>query len=323
MEAKTWDNFILKHHGSFLQSWAWGEFQAAYGRPVERILTATGAVQYFIYPLALGKTYLFSPYGPVGSPASPSTSSSESRRAEDSENFMNTLKEIAKKYHALFWRYERGGESMGGKQVKEIHPQYTWILKLQSLDKLLAEMKPKWRYNIRLAEKKGVRVHISQDPNDIERLYPLLQNTAQRQGIRLHAKKYYQLMVSQLGQAGMLKLYLAEYHDKIIAGNIIVSFGDTMTYLHGGSDQAYHTVMAPHLLQWQAIQAAQQTGCTSYDFFGIAPPDQPQHPWAGITRFKQGFGGKLVSYPGTYDLVLQPMWYTMYTIYGYCHRRRR
>lgn len=300
MDANTWDSFILQQHGSFLQSWAWGEFQATYGRPVERILTTAGAVQYFIYPLAFGKTYLFSPYGPVGH-----------------------ITKLPSHPNAIFWRYERGGIAFGGKAVHSIHPQHTWILPLQSPDQLLAAMKPKWRYNIRLAEKKGVQIHVSQDPTDVNRLYPLLQTTAQRQGIKLHPKKYYELMVQQLGQAGLLHLYLAEYHGKIIAGNIMVGFGETMTYLHGGSDHAYHTVMAPHLLQWRAIQAARQAGYTSYDFFGIAPANQPHHPWTGITRFKQGFGGQLVSYPGTFDLALQPMWYTMYTIYGHCHRRGR
>lgn len=310
MDANTWDSFILQHQGSFLQSWAWGEFQAAYGHPVERILTTTGAVQYFIYPLAFSKTYLFSPYGPVGS-------------LKNSESFMNTLKAIAKKYHALFWRYERDGTDYGGKAVHNIHPQHTWIVPLQSPDKMLAAMKSKWRYNIRLAEKKGVQIHISQDPKDIDQLYPLLQTTAARQNIRLHPKSYYRLMVEQLGSAGLLQLYLAEYQNKIIAGNIMVGFGKTMTYLHGGSDYTYHSVMAPHLLQWQAIQAAQQAGFSNYDFFGIAPPDQLNHPWVGITRFKQGFGGYSTSYAGTFDLALQPMWYTMYTLYGYCHRRGR
>lgn len=307
MHAKEWDAFILQHNGSFLQSWAWGEFQAAYGRAVERIRTPTGAAQCIVHALPFGKSYLFSPYGPVG----------------DETTVAVNIQQMAQKHNAIFWRYERGGEKVGGTLAHEIHPQHNWVLQLTAPDTLLAQMKPKWRYNIRLAEKKGVRVHVSQDPRDIDQLYPLLQTTANRQHIRLHPKKYYTLMLEKLEKNNQAKLYLAEYNNSMIAGNIMMSFGTRMTYLHGGTDYTYHAVMAPHLLQWQAILDAHQAGFTSYDFFGIAPPNEPNHPWAGITRFKQGFGGERMSYPGTYELALQPMWYTMYTLYGYCHRRRR
>lgn len=322
MNEHSWNEFIQHHHGSFLQSWQWGEFQQAYGRPVERIQLDDVAAQIIIYPLVLNKTYLFLPYGPVGlSPASPSTSFGESRRAENTEKFISTLKGLSKKYHAIFWRYENLAESFSGKAVHDVHPKTSWRIQLADPEIMLAHMKPKWRYNIHLAERKGVTVRVSSDPKDVDQVYDLLNNTARRQHISLHPKKYYQVMLEQLAPQNFAKLYLAEYQNKIIAANIMVQFHDTVTYLHGGTDHAYSTVMAPHLLQWSAMCDAQQAGFKYYDFFGVASSDDPNDPWAGITRFKQGFSGEAVHYAGTHELPLNKMWYTTYYGYRYCRGR--
>ncbi|MFA5995666.1 MAG: peptidoglycan bridge formation glycyltransferase FemA/FemB family protein [Patescibacteria group bacterium] len=296
MNATQWNSFVLQNHGSFLQSWQWGEFQQAYGRTIIPLAKDNLQALCIVYPLRFNKTYLFSPYGPVGNIT-----------ATTITPLLNDIKNLAKKYHAIHWRYERAGKLFSGQPVSNIHPQQSWLLPLTNPEQLLAAMKQKWRYNIHLAERKGVTIHQSTDLKDLEKIYPLLKNTAQRQKIKLHPKRYYTTMVNTLNNHN-LTLYLAEYQNKIIAGNIMLGFGDTITYVHGGSDHAYHTVMAPHLLQWQAIVNAQQAGYKTYDFFGIS------EQWPGITRFKQGFGGQLVEYAGTYELPLNKMWYTAYKL---------
>lgn len=297
-----WNQFIIDHQGSFLQSWEWGEFQKAYGRPVERLRIGTTAAQIVVHTLPAGRTYLFSPYGPLGS------------SSEDALQVLDAIQNLATKHKAIFWRYERCNSIYNGRVTSEIHPEYTALVRLSDSETMLNAMKPKWRYNIRLAERKSVQIRSSIAVQDMDAAFDLLSATAKRQGIHIHAKSYYQLMLDTLGPSGMAKLYLAEYEGKVIAANIMIGFGDTMTYVHGGTDNEYRQLMAPHLLQWQAMQDAQQAGFTTYDFFGVAPPDQPDHAWAGITRFKMGFGATLQQYDGTYEIPLNTIWYNAYTM---------
>ena len=109
-------------------------------------------------------------------------------------------------------------------------------------------------------------------------------------------------------------LYLAEFEGNVIAANLVIAYGDMTTYLHGASSNRSRNVMAPHLLQWRQIQDAKKRQHGWYDFWGVAPPHSgDNHPWAGITRFKKGFGDNNVRYLGTLDIPLKKWWYRMYT----------
>ncbi len=105
----------------------------------------------------------------------------------------------------------------------------------------------------------------------------------------------------------MIKLFIAEYKKKPIAANIVSFFGDTAVYMHGASGADHRNVMAPYLLQWHAIKLGKQVGCKYYDFYGI-----DEKKWPGVTRFKRGFGGRAVNYPGTFDLIFDSSWYNIY-----------
>lgn len=298
---EEWDKWIQKNNGSFLQSWLWGQFQKAYGRKIfylalkedNQIIAGTLLIKYH---LPLGRFYFFSPAGPV----------------VYHDELLKAIKEKAKAEKVIFWRLERG-EIKQTKKVKDVHPIATLILNLQgkSEEDLLKDMKPKTRYNIKLAQKKGVVVKTSED---IEKFYELAQKTAHRQQINIHPEKYYQTMLAALKDKGFIKLYAAEYQGKIIAANIVIFYYATAVYLHGGQSHERREVMAPHLLQWQAIKDALQEGFAYYDFFGIAENDDPNHAWAGITRFKKGFGGVVKKYWGTHEIPLNQTWYNIYKI---------
>ena len=127
-------------------------------------------------------------------------------------------------------------------------------------------------------------------------------------------------------QTGFAELALAEYAGEVLAAHIVISFGETATYVHGASSSKSREVMAPHLLQWKTIKRAQEKGFKKYDFFGVAPHSakasrgtDASHPWAGITRFKLGFGGRREDYIGAYDLVLHD---GMYHIFNAARRLR-
>lgn len=278
---------------NFLQSNEWAEFQKKLGRQIWR-LDNTLAIK---YPLPFGQSYLYCPAGPVGD--------------------VEKLKELAKREKVVFLRVEpRTGkiDLTNFIETTPVQPKQTLILDLSKSEKeLLNSFHPKTRYNIRLAEKKGVKVEIKKDATVFWRL---IEQTAKRDNFSSHSKDYY----SKLIESDFVKIFAAEYQGKILAANLVVFFGDTATYLHGASADEDRNLMAPHLLQWSAIKEAKKSGCDYYDFWGVAPTNQPDHSWAGITRFKEGFGGQRIDYAGTWDLPIKRGWYMLY---GTIKRMRR
>jgi lipid II:glycine glycyltransferase (peptidoglycan interpeptide bridge formation enzyme) len=193
---------------------------------------------------------------------------------------------------------------LGGRAVQ---PAHTVVLDLSQDEKeLLAGMHQKTRYNIRLAEKKGVRIEFSNEPEMVETFLKLNREVAKRSGFGFHADEYYRKMQAVLSPAGMFEIGLAYLNDKPLAAHILISYGGVTTYAHGASSSLSRSVMAPALLQWRSIQRARERGVKQYDFYGVAPKDADNlHPWAGITRFKLGFGGKRIDYPGAFDYSIQ------------------
>ena len=179
-----------------------------------------------------------------------------------------------------------------------------------SLDQILAAMKPKWRYNIRLAEKKGVLVRRA-DATDIPAFYKLYQETAQRDRIAIHGIAYYETLFSHAleygPQAPNIRLYLAEYEGKAIAGVVTIFYKSTGVYLYGASSDEKRSFMPAYALQWQAMKDAKDFGCIEYDMFGIPPRSDPKHPMAGLFRFKTGFGGTVVHRCGSWDYAYKPL----------------
>jgi len=138
---------------------------------------------------------------------------------------------------------------------------------------------------------------------------------SERQGIVTHGENYYRKMLEIIPES-IIKLYVAEYENKIIATNIVIFYGDTAYYLHGASDDKYKNLMAPHMLQWRQIQDARKAGCVRYDFCGVKVNEKKGKSWEGITRFKLGFSPntKPVEFPGSYDIIVSPVRYWGYRI---------
>jgi peptidoglycan pentaglycine glycine transferase (the first glycine) len=166
-------------------------------------------------------------------------------------------------------------------------------------------MHQKTRYNIRLAEKKGVKIYEA-GPEKFDDFWQLMTVTCERDKYRLHSRNYYAQM---LAEKKLIKLYLAEFKNKPIAAVLASFSGDTVTYMHGASANDERNVMAPFLLQWEIIKSAKLAGYKYYDFYGI-----DEKKWPGVTRFKKGFGGEEINYTGTFDLVFNSTWYNIYKI---------
>ncbi|MFA6047341.1 MAG: peptidoglycan bridge formation glycyltransferase FemA/FemB family protein [Parcubacteria group bacterium] len=216
------------------------------------------------------------------------------------------------------------------KAPHDMQPRELFIINVtKPEEQLLAEMKSKTRYNIKVAQKHGVAVTSEQgttNNNLIENFLKLTQIMAKRQGIEAHPESYYRKMLEVIPK-NILKLYIAEYNNQIIAANIVIFYGKTCTYLHGASDDEYRNVMAPFLLQWQQIQDAKVAGCERYDFGGISTNYLPRrqagessmnvritNKWAGITRFKLGFSPNTrpTEFPGSYDIIINSRKYWLY-----------
>jgi len=172
-------------------------------------------------------------------------------------------------------------------------------------EEILSQMHQKTRYNINLAQKKGVEIAI--DNCAVKDFLQLLKKTEKRQQISMFSEKYF----TNILQIPFVKLYTAKYQGHIIAANIMVFFGGVATYLFGASDYEYRAMMAPYLLQWQAIKDAKAQNCRQYDFWGAAPGNATgrETNWAGFTRFKMGFspGAQLTEYLGTYEKAYSPI----------------
>ncbi len=205
-----------------------------------------------------------------------------------------------------------------GYKGQNVQPPDTVMLNLaQSEEELLQAMKPKWRYNIKLASKKQVIVKESSG-KDFEVFWNLYQETAKRDAIAIHQKEYYQSVfqntLTQKEAQPLAKLWTAWFQEKPIAAIITVYFQNRATYLYGASSNEHRNLMAPYLLQWSAMQDAKQHGCQWYDLYGIPPDDNPDHPMAGLFRFKTGFGGEIRHYIGCIDFPVHTLLYHLFTV---------
>jgi lipid II:glycine glycyltransferase (peptidoglycan interpeptide bridge formation enzyme) len=210
------------------------------------------------------------------------------------------------------------------KASANIQPPDTVLVDLiPSETDILAAMKPKWRYNIGLAEKRGVVINET-GVNGVDDFYRLLTETAARDGIAIHNAVYYRTLFEECNGPQTtvppipiphcsLRLYTATHDGDLLAALVALFRGKQATYLYGASSNIKRNLMAPYALQWKAMKEAKAFGCTEYDLFGIPPNDNPEHPMAGLYRFKTGFGGRIIHRPGSWDYPCKPALYALFS----------
>lgn len=245
-----------------------------------------------------------------------------------SQEFSKKIRELALKDNAIFYRLELDVLKNSRSQLptpyiksfEEMQPEHTLILDLEkSEEELLAQMRQKGRYNIRLAEKRKIKVSSSCDwQNELKSFYALYEETAKRHKITYRSKTYFEKLLENLSKNGYSKLYKAsaviDSKEIVLASAIVVFSGQKAIYLFGSSSDRYKSMMAPYLLQWQMIKEAKEAGYLEYDFFGIAPNEDPKHPWSGVTRFKKQFGGDERALLGSFDWVFKPFVYRLFKL---------
>ncbi|MEK9155811.1 MAG: peptidoglycan bridge formation glycyltransferase FemA/FemB family protein [Patescibacteria group bacterium] len=302
---------------SLFQTPEWGDFKCQTGWSKQHRLDGILVLE---KKLPLGRTMLYSPM----------INEAQGRRLK-AGGFLEQIKNIAQKRNAIFYRvefdtplptFDLKPSTFGARRAfEEMQPEHTLILDItQSEEEILAQMKPKGRYNIKVAERSGIEITESTDPKgpELDSFYTLYESMAKRQRISYRDKKYFEALLEILGKKDYARLYDASVNidgkTTTLASAIVGNFDRRVTYLFGGSSNEHRNLMAPYLLHWQIIKDARAQGCTEYDLFGIAPNDDPKHPWAGVTRFKKQFGGREVHLAGNWDLVFRPVEYQSFKI---------
>jgi peptidoglycan pentaglycine glycine transferase (the first glycine) len=322
-QREQWDDFVGGHGGGhLLQSWGWGELKSRAGWQPRRFVLwdqeqqcVVGAAQVLSrtlphVPLRAG--YLaYIPKGPVVDWAQPEMCAALLTQLRDRlrrEGALALLMEPGRIARVAeddcMWE---GFAPLPVRPTRAIQPLRTVLLDLTpSEETLLARMKEKWRYNVRLASRKGVTVRVATTEDDVRAWYELLQTTGERDAFGIHTPDYYLSAWRIFASRNQGRMLLAEYNGQLLAGIFVGLFAQEGLYLYGASGNEYRNLMPNYLLQWEAIRWAKEQGASRYDFWGIPETDDENESMAGVYRFKSGWGGEIVRFVGCYEHVLRP-----------------
>lgn len=316
----TWREFTAGRNIHLLQTAEWGMLKETFGWRVLRVIEGDFGAQLLFKPLPFGYTVSYIP-----------KLDQQSYQKLADPDVRQSLDEICISQKATFLKIEPDiwripGESNfvpnGFKVSKHsIQPPNTILVDISGdEDEILSRMKQKFRYNIRLAEKKGIKIEQS---TDVAAFHSLMLETGGRDGFNAHSLEYYQTAFTLFNHAGMVSLVLASYKEKPVAGVMIFAQGDSAWYLYGASSNQERNRMPAYLAQWEALRWARSKGCKIYDLWGI--PDEMEETleanfelrsdglW-GVYRFKRGFGGKIIRSMDAINRVYSPLLYWVYSI---------
>src|SRR5215213_473623 len=315
VSLSDWNQLLSTHpNAHLLQTGEWGELKAAFGWKPARIASGSVGVQILFRKLPLSFTVGYAP------------------KANFDQSLWSEIDFICKKNHAIFLKFEpdfwEGNEVNSNVRITNhklrisphnIQPPRTIIVDIKrNEEEILARMKQKTRYNIRLAEKKGVTVRAW---DDIESFHRMMFLTGERDGFGIHSREYYQRAYELLHPKGMGELLLAEYEGKPLAALFVARNGNRAYYLYGASTDEERNRMPTYLLQWEAMKWAKAHGCKEYDLWGVPDEDEAtleadfekrQAGLWGVYRFKRGFGGELKRARQAIDRVYNPLLYWVY-----------
>lgn len=307
-----WDRHVAHLDGGLLQSREWGIFQENLGyRPL--CLEAADWACLAFERRSRGIRYLYAPYGPA------------IQSAACLEPAVTSLAEAGRDLGVDFIRFEPSRfvsadelTRLGARPAPEVQPRRTLVLDLsQDEAALKSGVSQSNRNLINTAPKRGIRFLITQqpDPAATDAFLAMMHETSSRDDFNSHTDNYYRQILQTLGPEGVATLFMAYVEGQAVAGAIALDFAGTRYYAHAAAfGQLNRQYKAAVPLLWEMIADAKRHGFQAFDFWGIAPSDDPAHPWAGLTRFKQSFGGRPHEYAGTWDLPLKSSKYALYRL---------
>jgi lipid II:glycine glycyltransferase (peptidoglycan interpeptide bridge formation enzyme) len=339
LDAYEWNTALASiPNAHVLQTWQWGELKSRYGWTPARVLfvengTPRAAAQ--ILRRAVPRT----PFGILYVPKGPALDYEDSLLFEQ---VLASLEQYARRSRAIFLKLDpdvrvampaasvltkrRLALSQSGGVIarmgwyasnEQIQFHNTVMLDLsRSEDDVLAGMKPKWRYNIRLAQRKGVSVHAVEivDEETLRLFYELYAETSARDGFLIRQFPYYRDVWHTMLTAHLAQILLARFGDETVAGLMLFVFARKAWYFYGASRNTHRELMPNHLLQWEAMRWAKAHGCAAYDFWGAPDRLDENEPMYGVYKFKLGFGGEFVERIPAHDFVVNPALYWLYAV---------
>jgi len=302
-----------------LQSWQWGEARKKMGIEMLRIGEFNNNQLESVFQV----TFHEIPYTAYKLGYLP-------RSVFPSSKVLNYLEEYAKKNKVIFIKLEpyekkenfkfqtRFARRVSNfKLIKSPHPlfpSWTQIIDLMKPEEeLLKQMKSKTRYNIRLAQKKGVTVKEESTDEGFKKFIELYFDTCRRQKYFGHNREYHKTVWENL-KNDIGHILIAYYEGKPLAAYELFNFNHRFYYPYGGTALKQRNLMAANLIMWEAIRLGKKLGAKEFDMWGSLSPNYDEnHPWAGFTRFKEGYGSKFAEFIGSYDLIIKPIHYSIYS----------
>lgn len=334
-----WNQLLLQFPDAhILQTWEWGESKIRNGWMPETFIWQKDAQKVEACALILRRELKFSflklrvLYSPKGPTLNWANDALRKRVLDD-------LQEYAKAQKAIFLKIDPDvllgtgvpgteGETTNqlGQNLEQTLKKRGWLFSQDQIqfrntvlidltrgeEEILAAMKQKTRYNIRLAVRRGVKVRQA-TIEDLPMLYRIYAQTAIRDDFVIRGQDYYLALWQSFMQADMCKALIAEIESEPVAGLFIMHFNRVARYMYGMSTEKFRELMPNHLLQWEAMRLSKQLGCDSYDMWG-APDvfDESDGMW-GVYRFKEGFNGVTARHIGAWDFPARPCLYKLYT----------
>jgi peptidoglycan pentaglycine glycine transferase (the first glycine) len=312
-----WQSFLDRHpEAHLLQASEWGALKSGFGWSVERLVAGQAGAQLLFRRIPLGLCIAYLPRGPLGEPGA---------------EFWSEIEHLCRRKHAIFlkiepdlWETDPSAQTLllpaGFKpSLHNIQPPRTLLVDLSgSEEQVLARMKQKCRYNLRLAGKKGITVRPWED---IDAFHRMLLVTGDRDAFGVHSLEYYRRAYQLLHPAGLAELLVAEYEGQPLAALMVACRGTRAWYLYGASTDQERSRMPTYLLQWEAMRWARAHGALEYDLWGVPDEEEPALESAfesrhdglwGVYRFKRGFGGQLRRSLQAQDKVFNPLLYKLY-----------
>jgi len=313
-EVSRWDELVLRNPdgGNILQTRAWGEFKRQHGWLPLYWMHEVGLAGVALLVLqrwipGVGRLW-YLPKGPGVTEPSMLAPILEGLAATRRPFLVKVEPEVEQTDDAV-----DGMRALGLlKSTRDVQiTRATIIVDIGRDDEaLLDSFKPKTRYNIRLAERRGVTVQaVDASTENVERMYELMAATQSRAGFTLRPKEYFAGYWRLHAAAGQGQLFFAWWNEALLAGLYATYLGAKAWYKDGGSTKEHSNVMAPHLLQWAAMRWLRDRGVTGYDLVAVPPRDQldEEHSLYGLYRFKSGFSDQITEFVGTWDLVVDRM----------------
>lgn len=308
---QDWDERLVKVDGSILQSRPWAQFQGSLKR--KAVWDEGDGWQWLAFVReSHGLKYLMCSYGP--------TAKSQEEYTKALDSLIGAAKELKVDFIRIEPRFGIDSDTLqalGGYKIREVQPENTQIVELnKSLDELRSDLSSGHRNSINGVERRGIAINKTSDNEDFNEFLKMLKDTARNSRVKFFPPSYYQAVWNTLGQSGNAVMYLAKIDEKPIAAALFYDYGHTRYYAHAGAWQLLNRKLnASAPLVWQGLIDAKEDGKTHFDLWGIAPEGVPNHPWAGITSFKQSFGGERVKYGGTWDIPVNKPKYKLYRMY--------